>query len=365
MAKALSMVLSFLSVLLVGACGSSSDSGGEKPLPYNQTLYDTHRIATVEYGSSQDIALTTRTHSMDIYMPPAEDSNDKRPLIIYAHGGYFLRGDKDEAGGETTLGSFFARSGYVLASINYRLAPSSSTIRAISAGRLATRLNMADLTPFASRSTDILLTVAAIDAMSDMRAAIRYFLADSYHTNTYKVDLNNVMVMGFSAGAFTALNTGLVDSVDDLPANLEGLSALPTDFSANYLTSRGGVKGDNDSNRNYSTTNDVTIRAIVNLAGAIPSTSMIKADAPAIFSLAGDIDPIVPVNRGIVGGIGSVVIVYGAEAISRAAIQVNVISAVHLYGGIGHDLWDCADGGTQCNNINTTVRQLLSEVITQ
>src|SRR5262245_51753022 len=58
---------------------------------------------------------------MDVYLPDGDAP--KNPTVLFIHGGSWVAGDKDhfEVGGRR-----LARSGYVVASINYRLVPSGT-----------------------------------------------------------------------------------------------------------------------------------------------------------------------------------------------------------------------------------------------
>lgn len=57
-------------------------------------------------------------HRIDLYRPEAVSR--ARPVILFMHGGGFVRGDKSE---KENVGLYFARQGYVVAVANYRLAP--------------------------------------------------------------------------------------------------------------------------------------------------------------------------------------------------------------------------------------------------
>ncbi len=57
--------------------------------------------------------------SLDIHTPKAAKA---APVVIYVHGGYWKAGDKSEMG---RLPEFFCGHGFVLVSVNYRLAPAA------------------------------------------------------------------------------------------------------------------------------------------------------------------------------------------------------------------------------------------------
>lgn len=57
-------------------------------------------------------------HRMDIYHPASPGGD--RPVLLFLHGGGFVRGDKSD---RTNLGWWGAKQGFVTALVNYRLAP--------------------------------------------------------------------------------------------------------------------------------------------------------------------------------------------------------------------------------------------------
>jgi triacylglycerol lipase len=58
-------------------------------------------------------------HRLDVYRPEVK-SAAPRPAIVFLPGGGFIRGDKAD---RENVGQFFARQGFVVAVVNYRLAP--------------------------------------------------------------------------------------------------------------------------------------------------------------------------------------------------------------------------------------------------
>ncbi|WP_407495849.1 alpha/beta hydrolase [Pseudooceanicola sp. MF1-13] len=58
---------------------------------------------------------------LDIFAP--EDTSVLKPVMVFAHGGGFVRGDK---GGAQNIGRAFAREGVVTITMNYRFAPEAT-----------------------------------------------------------------------------------------------------------------------------------------------------------------------------------------------------------------------------------------------
>jgi acetyl esterase/lipase len=61
--------------------------------------------------------LDPKLNSLDIYAPAGAKT---APVMVWVHGGGWARGDKGQV---TGLPAAFVREGFVLASVNYRLAP--------------------------------------------------------------------------------------------------------------------------------------------------------------------------------------------------------------------------------------------------
>ena len=55
---------------------------------------------------------------LDAYLPPDSDTREKRPAVVFVHGGSFNSGDKSIA--EAFL-RMLTQRGYAVFSINYRL----------------------------------------------------------------------------------------------------------------------------------------------------------------------------------------------------------------------------------------------------
>ena len=71
-------------------------------------------MADLKYGEAERKVL-------DVYKPA--DANGTQPILIFGHGGGFVRGDKKAV---ANLGFYFARHGVVTIAFNYRLAPADS-----------------------------------------------------------------------------------------------------------------------------------------------------------------------------------------------------------------------------------------------
>lgn len=136
---------------------------------------------------STDITFSTitgyRPITLDLYRPKADGP---RPLVIYVHGGAWMVGHKRQSGGAfsdfTSVLADLSARGYIVASLDYRLAREA---------------------PFP----------AAID---DVRTAIRFLKANA---GRYGIDARHVAIWGGSAGAqlaaLAALDCGRAPTGED------------------------------------------------------------------------------------------------------------------------------------------------------
>jgi len=125
---------------------------------------------------------------LDVIMPnPAIDAETGRPGMVWIHGGGFKSGDKS---GATIRATEWARRGYVVANINYRL-DQDNRCQAIQDG--------VDVPPAEVQQC----ADAIFAAQHDAQAAVRWLRA---HAAELDLDPTRIAVMGSSAGAVTAVN---------------------------------------------------------------------------------------------------------------------------------------------------------------
>ncbi len=96
--------------------GESANPGADLQAP---TAIDPNKLGTVDravtYGTADGVAL-----KMDVYYPEAAEG--AVPAVLYVHGGGWTAGDKREGAGVAEIPELISR-GYLVAAINYRLAP--------------------------------------------------------------------------------------------------------------------------------------------------------------------------------------------------------------------------------------------------
>ena len=147
---------------------------------------------------------------LDVYMP--EDSLNEHPCIVFAFGGGFKMGARDEASYQKFL-TELAENGIVGVSIDYRLGLKDKKIK-----------NLIQLAKILENSVNM--------AVEDMASAVEFVLKNAADL---KVNPKQIMLSGTSAGAITALQT------DYYLCNAK-IKNLPEDFRfAGVLSFAGAV----------------------------------------------------------------------------------------------------------------------------
>src|SRR5262245_48249877 len=93
--------------------------GQPGPAPVATTkLFDVELVRNVAYYEGDDA--DRRRHCLDMYLP--KDQKDY-PVVLFIHGGAWIKGDKNHLGIYSQLGQSLARHGIGVVSANYRLSP--------------------------------------------------------------------------------------------------------------------------------------------------------------------------------------------------------------------------------------------------
>ena len=208
---------------------------GDSPLRYRDQAFSSVGISRdIPYGVAPDTQGNPVTLRLDLYAPVGDTRVD-RPALVWVHGGGFSGGDKTNTV-PVDVGQTFAKQGYVVVSINYRLL-GSGCVANPGAPQCAT---------------------AAIEAQHDAQAAVRWLRARAGYLG---IDPTRIGIGGESAGAITATLVGL-NSGD--PGN-SGNPGFPS-----------------------------TVRGFASISGGLPIGNFANAgDAPGLF-FHGTADPIVP-----------------------------------------------------------------------
>jgi hypothetical protein len=140
---------------------------------------------------TKDVAYGTgERQKLDLYVPSKLASGVKVPVLVFAHGGGFVRGDKADV---AAFGYYFAQHGIVTALINYGFAPKAH---------------------FPNGGEDVGTAVAWLRA----------------HPELHPGNVDNIFVSGDSAGATHAATYGFVTSAGKPDDGVRGiiLMSIPT-----------------------------------------------------------------------------------------------------------------------------------------
>ena len=182
-AKLAGLLALFVALAVLAGC-SLPPPPGQAPLRYRDQVFSNVNVTRdIQYGSAPDSSGNPVALKLDLYQP-AGDTQDRRPAVIWVHGGSFCCGDKT-AGDVVDLANTFAKLGYVSASINYRLLATS---------------------PCSGSNVSANCITAAMAAQHDAQAAVRWFRANA---STYGIDPTRIGIGGSSAGAVTAIEVGI------------------------------------------------------------------------------------------------------------------------------------------------------------
>lgn len=261
----------------------------------------------VQYGVNTNINGSEKILKFDFYAPAnAVDNLDKRPLIIWAHGGSFTGGNEN-TGGMQHISSHFAQKGYACASINYRLIDFAT-----------------DVIPNLAQIDSLFLDVL-VKAVGDMRAAIRFFRKDAANDNTYRIDPDQIFVGGISAGGILAIHTAYIDTD-------EGFSEYTGPNIETAIELNGGLAG-NSGNPGFPT----HVSGVVSLSGAVGDTILVQAGEEPLISIHTPEDEIVPFDRNFAQVSGFPVIrMDGSEVLHQRLDNLGIQNELLVFEEGGH-----------------------------
>jgi para-nitrobenzyl esterase len=236
--------------------------------------YDTTRIYDVQYGNSANPKTGNKQKLlMDVYQPK-NDNVQLRPLIIIMHGGTFISGTKRDAGVKAIADSM-CRKGFVTASIEYRLQWGGFAL---------------PLYP-----TDSVLA-AAIRGTQDMRTAIRYFYKSAAADgNPFKIDTNNIFILGESAGAIAALDA----------IYLRSMTQFNELGDTNIVSRNDGLFGSGGTSSDNHLIYPVRVKAVFSISGALGRAGWISTGDVPVFSVHAVNDGTVAYKTAVPGALSS------------------------------------------------------------
>lgn len=265
---------------------------------YNPIFSSVSTTNNVEYGRNlkQD-GTTEEILAMDIYVPDG-DTETERPLVIFAHGGSFIGGNRADMAAKCQS---LAKMGYVAASISYRLLSIDASVM---------------INPGLEFQKEV------VRAVHDMRAAVRFFRKSvSENGNPYGINPNLIIVGGVSAGAILANHAAYLDTEQKIPSVLQS-----------YFTAQGGLEG-NSGNPGYSSVPQM----VVSLCGAISDTTWIETGDQPIVGVHNTDDNVVPNMAGQPNiGVTIPITLYGDSLIYKRTLSQNVSSSYMSVNSTGH-----------------------------
>jgi len=285
-------VLTLITAVLVCPLSAQQYAEGCDGNRYVFQVFDNVSKTTVKYARA--IPENTDLY-IDIYQPE-NDQVSKRPLILFAHGGAFVGGNKSDM---EAFCQYWAQRGFVTASLQYRL--------------------------LTGLPTQTAFTNAAIKAVSDMKGAYRFFKSDAANANEYGIDTSRIFIGGLSAGAITALHTAYLDAGDNIDPSILTL-----------INANGGFSGNTGDAENLSH-NDKDVFGVINLSGAVFVKGLLDEGNAFLMSFHGDKDDVVPIDSNSVFGL---IYLYGSRTIHAEADRVGIPNTLTVAaGGLHTDIY--------------------------
>ena len=169
-------------------CGLFTNMAMAQGVRYAEPIFDEVSVSTaIPFSSAVKEGETSPTTLFLDFYEPQGDTLSARPLVITVFGGAFVAGGRDYAD-MVEYCTRLAKHGYAAASIDYRL-----------------------LSFWNINATSLIRT--AYMAAQDVSSAVRFF---KYHQEQFKIDTEQVFLLGNSAGSIAILSEIFLDE-DERP----------------------------------------------------------------------------------------------------------------------------------------------------
>lgn len=287
-----------ISILVIISNGlhAQTDCSGNR---YSQQIFtEVDSAVNIKYGQNfkQD-GVTNEDLYLDVYFPK-NDNDNSRPLILLAHGGSFVSGDKADM---SPVCRALAKMGYVVVTINYRL--------------LVIGIDVAQDIPGNFKKE-------VVRAMHDMKAAIRYMRQTAANGNPYGINPNVVIAGGMSAGAIMSNHLTYMNTMAKIPSDL-----------VTYVQQQGGIEG-NSGNPGYSSIPQMNL----SMCGAILDTVFVESGMQPFYGVHTMDDQTVPPLFGqpYILNMTIPIDLYGDSLIFKRAQNQGVASKYRNYATGGH-----------------------------
>lgn len=279
--------------------GMGNENGSNNNDRFDVSTYSGQVIKDITYATGlKTFQGTVEDMKMDIYMPENPESGKKYPLILFAHGGAFLVGDKSVSQG---FCAGYASNGFVTATINYRLGWEKNR----------------DI--FCSGDS-MQMKQALYRAVQDARAALRFL---THNAAKYSIDTNWIFITGPSAGGAITMQTTYLTQKDAerfIPGVNNTLGLL--DNSGNTLTDK------------------FTIKGCANLWGGIGDVNLITStNAVPCINFHGMQDKVSPYSVGYMYNCNLFMTIYGSKSIYDKLKSLNVPTVAHIDPQGGHGVY--------------------------
>lgn len=279
--------------------GISNENGSNQNDNFDMSSYSGQVIRDITYATGlKTYQGTVEDLQMDIYMPENPVAGKKYPLVLFAHGGGFLVGNKATSKG---FCAGYASSGYIAATINYRLGWEKDRTVLCSGDSLE-------------------MKQAIYRALQDTRAALRFLV---HNANEYSIDTSWIFITGPSAGGAITMQTtyfGQADLDRFIPGASTTLGLL--DKSGNNLTDK------------------FTIKGCANLWGGIGDINLItRANSVPCISYHGMKDLVSPFDYNNMYTCELFLKIYGSKAIYEKLKSLGVPTIAHVDPLGGHGVY--------------------------
>lgn len=265
--------------------------------PYTVEQFSYDSLIDVVYGTAVDYAGNTDTLKMDIYKPVG-DNNCKRPIAVVIHGGAWVAGSKEDINC-VLMSRALAKRGYVVANINWRL----GTHKASSYSMYALcNTGLAHPCAYICDSAEVYR--ANFRGMQDAKGAIRFMKSRNATDST---DIDNVYLIGESAGGFVALAAAFTDQNSEKHASCFAIGNAPNpdaDMSTyGCIPSNNGLTrpdlGSIDGTLHIGTY-DASVKGVASIYGGFLDLSILQqvADTPVVYLYHQGSDVVVNYNYG-------------------------------------------------------------------
>lgn len=291
-------------------------------IPFTAPLFEVQEEAGVIYGSAPTYSGGSTELALNLYKPVG-DGQTERPLVVVIHGGGFSAGYRDEM---NELCQGLAGAGWAAATISYRLGFYGNGL-----------LDPPWIYDPAEAER------AMYRAMQDAKGAIR-FLKGRHELDS--TSTTNIFVIGFSAGAITALELGFLVDPAQKPASCGAIGDVQHFLDFFPRPDLGSVDGALNHN-GY----DASVRGLVSIFGAIADTAWITTEGPALYTYHQILDPLVACGHDrLYWGLGLGIpdnypYMYGSCSIDQRMQHLNPEPGhylYHPYPGNAHDIHDPA-----------------------